>query len=133
MTATISDLSSRRGYRHNNTPARWQKALRRALDEGVDVRQLATTGVWIATSGTSSSTAYVLTPTDCECRAAAEGDVCCKHRALLRHVLGDLPLEPQPEPPAPVVSLPRRAAVVEVLSPSGRVAYRSDEAAKRAA
>lgn len=129
----VIDLQQRRGYRLNNTSARWQKALRRALDEGIDVRQLATSGVWIATSGTSSSTAYVVTPTDCECRAAAEGDVCCKHRALLRHVLGDLPLEPQPEPPTPVVPMPRCAAVVEVLAPNGRVAYRSDEAAKRAA
>jgi hypothetical protein len=33
-----------------NTPARWQAALRRALDEGVQVRQLAGCGMWIATS-----------------------------------------------------------------------------------
>src|SRR5918992_5911040 len=98
MTATVTPI---RGYRLNTSPARWQKALRRALEQGVDVRQLATSGVWIATSGTDATAAYVVTPTDCECRAAAEGDVCCKHRALLRHVLGDLPLDPEPAPPAP--------------------------------
>jgi hypothetical protein len=101
MTATITPI---RGYRLNNTPKRWQKALRRALAEGVEVRQLATTGVWIATSGTNPEAAYVVTTHDCECRAAAEGDVCCKHRALLRHALGDLPLEPDPEPEPPAAA-----------------------------
>ena len=107
MTATITPL---RGYRLNDSPARWQRALRRALAEGVAVRQLATSGVWVATSGTDPDAAYVVTPTGCECRAAAEGDVCCKHRALLRHRLGTLDLDPEPEPvpPAPAVA-PERA------------------------
>lgn len=40
------------------TPARWQAALGRALAEGVQVRQLAGFGAWIATSGTHAGTAY---------------------------------------------------------------------------
>jgi len=102
--------------------------------EGVTVRQLATTGVWIATSGTDAGTAYVVTPTDCECRAAQEGDVCCKHRALLRHVRGLLTLDPDPTPAAPAIAEPPRSAVVEVLDATGRLVYRSDDlAAERAA
>jgi hypothetical protein len=132
--SNVIDLNARRGYRLNNTPARWQKALKRALEQGVDVRQLATTGVWVATSGTDSTAAYVVTESDCECRAAQEGDCVCKHRALLRHVLGMLPLDPDPTPAAPAVADPPRSAVVEVLDATGRLVYRSDDlAAKRAA
>jgi hypothetical protein len=97
MTATITPIA---GYRYSSSPARWQRALRRALEQGVDVRQLATSGVWVASSGTDATAAYVVTPDDCECRAAAEGDRVCKHRALLRHILGDLPLDPEPPTPA---------------------------------
>lgn len=133
MTATITDLSTRRGYRLNSSPARWQKALKRALEQGVDVRQLATSGVWVATSGTDSTAAYVVTESDCECRAAQEGDRVCKHRALLRHVLGLLPLDPDPTPAAPAVAEPPRSAFVEIYDATGRLEYRSDDVEKRAA
>ena len=82
------------------TPARWRKALDRAIEQGVTVRQVASTRVWIATSGTDTTAAYVLTVDTCECRAALEGDECCKHRAMLRHRLGTLEL-PSVEPVAP--------------------------------
>ena len=105
------------------------------IEQGVDVRQLATTGVWVATSGTDSTPAYVVTETDCECRAAQEGDRVCKHRALLRHRPRHCsPLDPDPTPAAPALATAPRSAVVEVLDATGRLAYRSDDlAAKRAA
>ena len=127
MTATIVPL---RGYRLNDSPARWQKALRRALAEGVTVRQLATSGVWVAASGTDATAAYVVTVTACECRAGQEGDAVCKHRAMLRHTLGMLDLEPEPPtpaaPPAAPVAACRRT-VVEVRAGGAVPLYRSDE------
>jgi len=82
------------------TPARWQAALGRAIAEGVQVRQLAGSGLWLATSGTDAGTAYALAVTGdvahgCECPAAAHGDPVCKHRAAFYHTVGVL----DPEPP----------------------------------
>lgn len=73
---------------------RWQAALRRARREGVEVRQLAGCGMWIATSGSDGDTAYEVTPWGCECHAAQYGDPVCKHRAALLARLGRLTLEP---------------------------------------
>ena len=83
-----------------NTPARWQAALRRALDEGVEVRQLAGCGMWVATSTSSAGTAYEVNPWECECHAGQHGDPVCKHRAVLRERLGALLLDEEREPPA---------------------------------
>src|SRR5215204_2892748 len=84
-----------------DTPARWAKALERAIAQGVTVRQLATSGAWIATSGSDVEVAYIVSTDTCECRAGAEGDPCCKHRAALRQRLGLL--EPAPAPiPTPI-------------------------------
>jgi hypothetical protein len=74
--------------KRKNTPARWQSALRRAVAEGVQVRQLAGSGMWIATSATDAETAYEVTPWECECHAAQFGDPVCKHRAVLLATLG---------------------------------------------
>lgn len=74
--------------RHVATPARWSAALDRARHEGIQVRQLAGSGAWIATSGKDASVAYEVTPHTCECHAGQSGDPVCKHRALLRHQLG---------------------------------------------
>ena len=82
-----------------NTPARWQAALRRALREGVEVRQLAGCGMWVATSSSQAGTAYEVTPWECECHAGQFGDPVCKHRAALRERLGALHLGDEPEPP----------------------------------
>jgi len=87
------------------TPERWQAAAKRATAEGVTVRQLAGSGAWIATSGSDTTTAYMVTPWHCECRAGEFDDPICKHRAGLRLRLGWLTVEPDPEPapPAPAV------------------------------
>lgn len=75
------------------TTARWQAALRRALREGVEVRQLAGCGMWIATSGSDGEIAYEVTPWACECQAGQHGDPVCKHRAALLAKLGRLATE----------------------------------------
>lgn len=85
------------------SPERWQKALDRAIAQGVTVRQLAC-GVWTATSGTNPTAAYAVTLFDCECRAAAEGDPVCKHRAALADELGYL--EPRDDPAPATITCP---------------------------
>ncbi len=101
------------------TPAQWQAALARALAEGVQVRQLAGSGAWLATSGSDAVTAYGLAVTNgvahgCDCPAGAHGDPVCKHRAAFYHALGLLDLDPEPEPPAPaapmLIAFPARCA-----------------------
>ncbi len=86
--------------KRKNTPARWQAALRRALEEGVEVRQLAGCGMWIATSSSCTGTAYEVTPWECECHAGQHGDPVCKHRAAYYVLCGML----DPEPPAGVMN-----------------------------
>ena len=88
------------------SPARWARAVERAIAEGVTVRQLATSGIWVASSGTDADTCYALTTHECECYAGAHADEVCKHRAALRVRLGMLT--------APVVAIePVAAPVVE--------------------
>ena len=99
-----------------NIAARWARAAERAANEGVRVMQLPTSGVWIATSGTDATTAYVVTETACECHAGAHGDPVCKHRAALRVQLGQLApvalaISPEPAPVA-IPAAPAAAAPV---------------------
>ncbi len=78
------------------TPERWQAALKRALDEGIQVRQLVGSGAWIATSGSDTAAAYLVSAQGCECQAGEYGDPVCKHRAAYWRALGALDLEPEP-------------------------------------
>lgn len=101
-----------RGINRTASPARWQAALARALAEGVQVRQLAGCGAWIATSGQDAGVAYQVAVSGgvahgCDCPAGEFGDPVCKHRALWYHVAGllDLDPEPDPAPPAPIVAV----------------------------
>ena len=88
------------------TPERWQKAARRAIDEGVQVRQLAGSGQWVATSGSDPAVAYEVEVVGniahgCTCLAGLNDDPVCKHRAAFYLSIGALAGEPEPEPPAP--------------------------------
>jgi uncharacterized Zn finger protein len=90
------------------TPGRWQKAAQRAIAEGVQVFQIDATGQWIATSGSTAHTAYEVAVTGniahgCTCPAGMNGDPVCKHRARFFLLIGALSLDPEPEPPAPVL------------------------------
>ncbi len=102
MVQTATRRSVRRA-----TPERWQAALRRALAEGIQVRQLAGSGAWIATSGSDAAAAYLVSGDSCECQAGEHGDPICKHRAAFWHAQGALDLDPEPAAtPAPVVVEP---------------------------
>jgi hypothetical protein len=101
------------GTRRAASPARWQSALGRALDNGVRVYQVAGTGQWIATSASKPGVCFAVTTEACECEAAQLGnDPVCQHRAALRCELGLLwPDAPTPLTPAPVaVPAPALAA-----------------------
>lgn len=82
------------------TPERWQCALQRAFDEGIELRQLAGCGMVVATSASDPTIAYEVSRFGCECRAGEYGDEVCKHRALFWHMQGALDLD-DPEPPIP--------------------------------
>lgn len=94
------------------TPARWQAAAQRAVADRIQVRQLAGSGQWIATSGSDASAAYELDITGaiahgCTCQAGLNNDPVCKHRAAYYLSIGALDLTPEPDPPAPVAFIPR--------------------------
>ena len=91
------------------TPARWQKAAQRAIAEGIQVRQLAGSGQWIANSGSDTAVAYEVDVTGniahgCTCLAGLNDDPVCKHRAAFYLLIGALSVEPEPEPPAPALA-----------------------------
>ncbi len=78
--------------------------MQRAIAENVQVRQLAGSCAWIATSGSDAGTAYEIEVTGevahgCSCLAGSNGDPVCKHRAAFYLTVGLL--DPEPEPPAP--------------------------------
>ena len=68
------------------TPERWSAAARRAIEEGVEVRQINDSGAWVASSATDPVLCYLLEVSEglvlrCSCPAGAHGDPCCKHAA----------------------------------------------------
>lgn len=82
------------------TPERWQAALQRAIDAGVQVRQVRTTGQWVATSASDAAAAHEIAVVGgvaraCSCPAGEHGDEICLHRAKLYQVLGLLDLAPE--------------------------------------
>jgi hypothetical protein len=88
--------------RRQATPARWQRALERAMLASVQVRQLAGTGAWIVTSASDPNAAYETDGQSCTCPAAMlGGDDVCLHRAAYWHARGLLELDRDPEPPTP--------------------------------
>jgi hypothetical protein len=101
-----------------SSPARWNKAAERAVAEGIQIRQLAGSGAWVATSGSDANAAYEVEVTGnvahgCTCLAWINDDPVCKHRAAFYLLIGALDLNPEPEPPAPaanVVCFPCRGA-----------------------
>lgn len=62
-----------------------EKARQRAIDEGIEVRQISGTSLWVANSGTDPHKGYVLNIVDgqavtCSCPAGEWGGY-CKHRS----------------------------------------------------
>ncbi len=113
----VQSASVRRPVRRA-TPERWQAALKRALDAGVQVRQLAGSGAWVAGSATDPRAAYVVSGQACECRAAAEGDPICLHRAAFWHAQGVLDLEPEPDAAPVVTAIVVEPAPVSAICPA---------------
>jgi hypothetical protein len=92
------------------TPERWQKAAQRAIAEHIQVRQVNENGMWVSTSGSDATLAYLLEirkgfVVSCSCPAGQFGDPCCKHAARYYLDAGLLDLDPEPDPPAPVASM----------------------------
>ena len=79
-----------------DTVERWQSALKRANDKGVHVYRIESTGQFIATSGTTVTTAYATDGVSCECAAAVHGDPVCQHRAAYWAAQGMLTLDESP-------------------------------------
>jgi hypothetical protein len=68
------------------SPERWVRAAERAITEGISVRQVNSSGAWVANSGTHANVAYLLEIANgvvhsCSCPAGTFGDPCCKHAA----------------------------------------------------
>ena len=78
---------------------RWEKALARALANGLEVFQVADTGERMVTSASQLDTLHRTDGDSCTCAAGLAGDAVCQHRAVVRFVMGWLP-EPSPQAPA---------------------------------
>jgi hypothetical protein len=80
------------------SPARWQRAAQRAIAERISVRQVNTSGMWVASSGSDPTLAYLVEITNgvahsCTCPAGDYGDPVCKHRARFYLDAGVLTLD----------------------------------------
>ena len=71
---------------------RWQSALRRAIDEAVDILTEPISGETFAESSNQPGVLYVVTRTSCTC-AAGRQEKPCKHRAAFLCQLGELELQ----------------------------------------
>jgi hypothetical protein len=81
------------------------KAAERAKSTGVQVRKLAGSGQWIASSGSDEAVAYEVAVTGtvahgCGCLAGLNGDPVCKHRAAYYLLIGVITFASEPDPPA---------------------------------
>jgi len=94
------------GRNRQASPERWQHAAERALADGIELRQVNASGMWVANSGSQANVAYLLEiigtlVQSCSCPAGSFGDPCCKHAARFYLDAGLLELDdPEPDPPA---------------------------------
>ena len=91
------------------SPERWQKAAQRAFAEHIQVRQVNENGMWVSTSGSDATLAYLLEirnglVVSCSWPAGQFGDPCCKHAA--RYYLDAGLLDPEPEGSPPAAAAP---------------------------
>jgi hypothetical protein len=100
-------IQSRRN--HPESAERWQKALQRAIANGLEVFMVADTGERMVTSASQLDTLHRTDCRHCTCAAGVAGDPVCQHRAVVRYIMGWLP-----EPSAPAlapVALPQRERI----------------------
>jgi len=107
---------------------KWADLFGKAVREGVEVRQTGS-GLWIATSGTDRTAAYVVALGECECPGHTYHGH-CKHRAMPAWTLGVLTLagdaRPDPEPPTPAALAARVRNLAAGLTPAQVVALKGD-------
>jgi hypothetical protein len=77
------------------TPERWEKALARALANGLEVFQVSDTGERLVTSASRLDILHRTDGAACTCEAALAGDPVCQHRAVVRFVQGRLSCDPE--------------------------------------
>jgi hypothetical protein len=73
------------------SPQRWERALARAISDGLDVLVCAATGEAFVESGSRPGTLYAVSAEGCSCQAGAHDQI-CKHRAAYLAQLGELAL-----------------------------------------
>ena len=79
------------------SPERWQRALQRAMDANlIYIELIGGDGAWAVSSQRDCELGYVATTGTCTCEAGRSGDPVCCHRALVRVLVGMLPLDPEP-------------------------------------
>lgn len=91
------------------SPARWQAALKRGIAQGLEVLVVADTGERMVTSASKLDTLHRTDGYNCTCEAALSGDPVCQHRAAVRFCLNWLRVEDAPES-ATQVERPMRPA-----------------------
>jgi hypothetical protein len=83
------------------SPARWQRALRRALFAGVEAKQVAGSGEWIVSSASAAVSLNCTDGISCGLRGGhARWRSVCLHRAAYWYAVGVLERDPEPEPPS---------------------------------
>jgi hypothetical protein len=125
------------------SPERWAKAAQRAIAEHIQVRQVNENGMWVSTSGSDATLAYLLEIrkgliVSCSCPAGQFGDPCCKHAARYYLDAGLLDPEPEGSPPASAASVTcfkchGMDAACPVCAGAGLAALTAQAAALRAA
>lgn len=108
MTFARREAAFRYVFTSISADSRWQRALGRAIEEGIDPVEVAgMAGTWFCESGTQPGVGYLVTRERCSC-PAGDKDMPCKHRAAVLAILGRLveleAFDPEPEPPAPAAS-----------------------------
>ena len=77
--------------------SRWQRALDRALTANLAyIEILGGDGTYAVSSQRDCERGYIATTHACGCAAGQDGDPVCAHRALVRALTGQLPLDPEP-------------------------------------
>ena len=108
--------------------AKWAELFGKAVLEEVEVRQTGS-GLWVATSGTDRTAAYVVSLPECECPGHTYHGH-CKHRAMLAWTLGVLTLAgdaaPDPEPPTPAAPAGAGCGRAAALTAAQVVALKGD-------
>jgi len=70
---------------------RWERALARAINDGLDVLVCAATGEAFVESASRPGTLYAVSAEGCSCQAGAHDQI-CKHRAAYLAQIGELAL-----------------------------------------